>query len=724
MLQPKLTIIVPVYNTEKFLKKCLDSLINQTLKDIEIICVNDGSKDNSHLILKEYANKDSRIKILNKTNGGLSSARNMGIDHANGHFVTFLDSDDYVENNAYELALSRFVSDEVDFVHFSTNLIMEDNDCERYNQDYFQHKFSGLVKLTSYVIQFLDVCAWNKIYKLSIIQDYHIRFPEGKLYEDNPFFWSYALMCNSAYFMPEKLHNYLSRKNSIMNLTLKLSKSKINELNHELDRLLCFEELLTFIFKWNLFYKVVFILEKFFERIFWDEINHSSHKNIESVLKKSTNIVNKFSLISLFPRNRFFRALSKKKYYKIKYLEYITRKQRLFGLYHSSSSTTLCLLGLKIKRKKSKNKLEKISKETNDKFNNLYNELSKLQQILVPSTLKQKKGNFLSNKNNLIFFNQMNLNQFKYYFENLSVVANLTDDIDKSNAVFSFENQDILEMVKIAVEENKLFYYIYTGFISNILPPYGSAMPTFCSAISFVLDSRGYFNDGNVATDLEELLNTEFVNEKQLLRSRNIINKIVKEKISKYNNFKSLSNIYKEKHKKNILVVQSEHEIYKKFCKVNYSFEDMLNEVICNNPNANIVIKFSNNCCEKQLKRYKSILANLEADLTIKYFEHHDSHPFDLVNQMDEVHVHNDMIGLDALMCGKLVYVYGIPFYAGWGLTIDKIPLPRRKRKLSIEELFYISYILYCNYVNPETQAICEIEEGIDYLLKIKKMYH
>jgi glycosyltransferase involved in cell wall biosynthesis len=724
-LQPKLTIIVPVYNTEKYLKKCLDSLVNQTLRDIEILCINDGSKDNSHIILNEYADKDPRIKIFNKANGGLSSARNMGIDNAKGQFVTFLDSDDYVEHNAYELALSRFANDGVDLVHFSTNLVMEDSDCERYNEDYFQHKFCGIVKLTSYVAQFLDVCAWNKIYKLSIIKYYHIRFPVGKLYEDNPFFWSYALVSDFAYFMPEKLHNYLSRKNSIMNLTLKLSKSKVNELNHELDRLLCFEELLTFIFKWDLFYKVALTLEKHFERVFWDEIAHSSHKNIEKVLEKTTNIINKFSFISLFPRNRFFKALSRKKYYKIKYIEYITKKQSLFGLYHSSSYTTLCLLGIKIRKKKSKNKIEKVSsKEINDKLNNLYSELSKLHQMVVSSFSKQKKETFLSNKNELTFFNQMNLNEFKYYFENLSIAVNLTDNFDKSNAVFSFENQNVSEIMKIAMEKDKLFYYIFTGFISNILPPYSSAMPAFCSPLSFVVDSKGYFNDGNVATDLEELLNTESISESQLTRSKNIINKIVKEKISKFNNFENQFSFFKEKDKKNILVVQSEHEIYKEHCKVNYSFEDMLSEAICNNPNSNIVIKLSSKCCEKQLKRYKSILANLEDNLTIKYLEHNCMNPFDLLNQMDEVYVHNDMLGFEALMCGKSVHVYGIPFYAGWGLTVDKISLPRRQRKLSIEELFYISYILYCNYVNPETKTICEVEEVIDYLLKIKNIYH
>lgn len=98
----KVTIIIPVYNVEKYLEKCLNSVICQTLKDIEIICVNDGSTDNSQQILKEYAQKDERIKIVDKKNGGLSSARNAGLDAATGEYCYFLDSDDWIELNTLE----------------------------------------------------------------------------------------------------------------------------------------------------------------------------------------------------------------------------------------------------------------------------------------------------------------------------------------------------------------------------------------------------------------------------------------------------------------------------------------------------------------------------------------------------------------------------------------------------------------------------------------------
>ena len=94
---PKISVIVPIYNVEKYLAKCLDTILAQTFSDIEIICVNDGSTDNSRKILSEYAKKDSRIKIVDKKNGGLSSARNAGMKVAQGEFISFIDSDDWID---------------------------------------------------------------------------------------------------------------------------------------------------------------------------------------------------------------------------------------------------------------------------------------------------------------------------------------------------------------------------------------------------------------------------------------------------------------------------------------------------------------------------------------------------------------------------------------------------------------------------------------------------
>ena len=96
---PKISVIVPIFNVEKYLKECLESIINQTFKDIEIICINDGSTDNSLDILNQYAEKDNRIKVITQSNQGLSAARNTGIKYANGEYISFIDSDDYIDTS-------------------------------------------------------------------------------------------------------------------------------------------------------------------------------------------------------------------------------------------------------------------------------------------------------------------------------------------------------------------------------------------------------------------------------------------------------------------------------------------------------------------------------------------------------------------------------------------------------------------------------------------------
>ncbi len=121
---PKVSVIIPVYNTEKYLRQCLDSVINQTLTDIEIICVNDGSTDNSTNILNEYANNDSRIIVLSQKNSGAAIARNNGINNAIGDYLYFIDSDDYVDTTFLEKMYSKSLK-------YNADICL----CRRYNYD-------------------------------------------------------------------------------------------------------------------------------------------------------------------------------------------------------------------------------------------------------------------------------------------------------------------------------------------------------------------------------------------------------------------------------------------------------------------------------------------------------------------------------------------------------------------------------------------------------------
>ena len=209
-----ISVIVPVYNVEKYIEKCLKSLVEQTLKNIEIIIVNDGSTDNSKKIISKFAEKYSNIKYYEKTNGGLSSARNYGIKYANGEYVAFLDSEDYVEKNLYELMYKKALQENSDMVEcdFIWEYYGKNGEIVKTKKD----KRKKFKTLNQYVKN-ARVVAWNKLIKKQIIDDFNIRFPEGLIYEDIEFFYKLFPHLNKISYVNIYGIHYVQRNGSILN---------------------------------------------------------------------------------------------------------------------------------------------------------------------------------------------------------------------------------------------------------------------------------------------------------------------------------------------------------------------------------------------------------------------------------------------------------------------------------------------------------------------------
>ena len=206
---PKVSVIVPVYNVEKYVGKCLDSLINQTLQDIEIIVVNDGSTDNSEKIINEYLTKyGDKIKYFTKLNGGLSDARNYGMQFASGEYIAFLDSDDYADETTYEKMYNKAIQDDCDFVECDFIWRYEDRDVLD-NGEIYIDKHEMLTKAR--------VVAWNKLIKRSLVQEINLQFPKGLRYEDVEFFYKLLPYINKFGFVKEYLIYYVQRGSSIVN---------------------------------------------------------------------------------------------------------------------------------------------------------------------------------------------------------------------------------------------------------------------------------------------------------------------------------------------------------------------------------------------------------------------------------------------------------------------------------------------------------------------------
>jgi Glycosyltransferases involved in cell wall biogenesis len=299
-----ISVIVPVYNMENYLRKCLDSLINQTLRDIEIICVDDGSIDRSPEILQEYQSKDSRIKVITKKNGGLSSARNAGIAATHTEYIGFVDSDDWVEPETFEVALRDIA--EVDVVIFGTNVVGDNIGRRDSEIEYLRINYSGKTELTDHIRSNTSVFAWNKLYRKSIIEKYDLKFPEGKLYEDCPFYWSYIFVSKSAFFEGKKMYNYLKREGSIMSQTFAGTPKAVDHL-HSIQSIYCFMN------KNNVYEEHRDAFDSIFVNNFWCAYNYSDLRTKKKVLKKSTQMVKKMNLSG----DSLFHFLKYKQYEKI-----------------------------------------------------------------------------------------------------------------------------------------------------------------------------------------------------------------------------------------------------------------------------------------------------------------------------------------------------------------------------------------------------------------------
>ena len=226
----KLSIIVPVYNVEKYLPKCLESLIKQTLKDIEIICVNDGSMDNSLAILKEFASKDSRIKIIDNQHQGVAKTRNTGIEQSTGEYIGFVDSDDYIDIDFFEKLYNSATKSNSDIAIAS--ILKHKNFFNIYNAKYTKEEIAitiqDKIKLCEDKKHFFFY-AWNKIYHSGFIKENNIKFSEGQIYEDVMFAIKALYYSNKIISVYGTKYHYIEHENSLTKY-----KDKTGEKEHDL----------------------------------------------------------------------------------------------------------------------------------------------------------------------------------------------------------------------------------------------------------------------------------------------------------------------------------------------------------------------------------------------------------------------------------------------------------------------------------------------------------
>ena len=331
-MTPKVSVIIPVYNVEEYLEQCLDSVLNQTLREVEIICINDGSTDSSLELLKKFALKDSRIKIIDKKNEGPSAARNEGIKTAAAPYILFFDADDYLEHNALEEAFKCAENSDVALVCFGTNIVGEVSPKQKASDErYYAVEQNGVVEFTDELRLNMNVAPSNKLFKTSVIKENNIEFPFGLFYEDYEFFMKYSFCIKKAYYLNKKLYNYRRRPGSTMAQTFSRT----------------FQNIYNFLVEKDLYKDHIGTFNKIFEYCFRFSLNASPYGNRKKIIDKACELALKMNLCA---DEEIFRNLKNKNYSKLLLPKYSFLEQ-IFSLKNFCGYKFVCILGIKMKIK-------------------------------------------------------------------------------------------------------------------------------------------------------------------------------------------------------------------------------------------------------------------------------------------------------------------------------------------------------------------------------------
>lgn len=301
--KPNISIIIPVYNVEEYIEECIDSVINQTLTNIEIIIVNDGSTDNSLEVIKKY--NDNRIKLINKVNGGLSSARNRGIIEAIGDYILFLDSDDFLVNNdCLKEAFKLVEKKEIDMVEceydlYKDGMVIEHG--ERYSK-IFKDKYININEYIDKLINtnFVPVCF--KIFKRQVIINNNLNFKEGFLHEDEDFTPRVLLKVNNIAIYNKSFYGYRIREGSI---------TRTNNIKRTNDLLKISCDLLNYYNQIPTTKNIKLLKERainiILEKIYTEKIKNLNKETKMLLIRNSTSTIHKISSIIIFINTYMFR---------------------------------------------------------------------------------------------------------------------------------------------------------------------------------------------------------------------------------------------------------------------------------------------------------------------------------------------------------------------------------------------------------------------------------
>lgn len=300
------TIIIPIYNAEKSIQQCIDSILVQNNRDFELILINDGSTDNSGIICENYAKIDSRIKVFHKSNGGVSSARNIGLDNAKGEWITFIDADDYIEQNYLPSNLEN--SDLIIYNWTATNKMD--------NKETIPPQYINISNTKSFLEEHLWKTVfrspWGKIYKNDIIKENKIRFnPKYKIGEDTLFVLQYLFFCQNMRVLSTSTYKYTINENNKYKYKqdVNISLSYLKDFWQHYKRLKCNnKKLLRLIY--NFYYSITYNIKD--KTIYNKWINDSYVILLLHELYYKEGIKNQFTYLKLLIKSLLYKTFNNK----------------------------------------------------------------------------------------------------------------------------------------------------------------------------------------------------------------------------------------------------------------------------------------------------------------------------------------------------------------------------------------------------------------------------
>lgn len=362
-METNISIIVPVFNAENYLFRCLCSLISQTYGFIEIICINDGSTDHSAEILERFARLDSRIKVIYQGNLGPAAARNKGLEAATGKYVMFCDADDSYEHDMCEKMFNAMLIHNVDLVMCDCRVNTTPYANFRQENDILYHrlKLTGYNFIDSKIYNSVNVVLWNKILKMSLIKKYDIKFPDGYEHDDACFILKYLAVSTLYYGLDEVLYNY-----NICNPESLMAKVyKRNNYGKKLDFLYAYYDVLQFILK-NPVRKEI---AEGFKHMYVNQINHfSQFLNNREQAAMLAILHGQLKNIEFFENNKLINSIKEGNLKKARI--YLNRKskmtfwQQIFSLKNKSDRIkmlTVLGVGIPLPRKSSRAGLYKVN---------------------------------------------------------------------------------------------------------------------------------------------------------------------------------------------------------------------------------------------------------------------------------------------------------------------------------------------------------------------------